>query len=158
MTRPSSMTLVVPVVEPVWMSKEFTYSVSEGLSYKYYDLITSSAEIEGKLTVSGFDVSVEVIKGEPGAHYADHLSRLPENYCGELNLWSVLEHDEYYFASGTNWAIYSGKEVPSVTIPVDPGDHIFATSFGKAVENGHATSNGIRGMFLSPPSTLLILN
>ena len=58
-----------------------------------------------------------------------------------------MEHDPYYFASGTRWSIYSSGEVPSVTIPVEPGDKIFATSFGKAVENGHATSNGIRVTF-----------
>ncbi|MBR3908549.1 MAG: hypothetical protein IKJ50_02400, partial [Clostridia bacterium] len=66
-----------------------------------------------------------------------------------LNLWNILEHDKYYFANGTNWSIYSGGTVKSVTISVEPGDKIFATAFGKAGQNGHVTSNGIRVTFFS---------
>ena len=75
-----------------------------------------------------------------------HLQDMPE-YCCETNLWPELEHDRYYFASGTNWGIHSSGSVYSVTIPVKPGDMIYASSFGKAGENGHAASDGIRTTF-----------
>ena len=150
MTNPSSATLVVPVVYPVWKSKDITYNVSAALTYKYYDITSTSAETKGKLTVNGVDnVSIDVIKGEPDTHYAAHLSQLPENVCKNVNIWNILEHDKYYFASGTNWSVYSGGNVCSVTIPVREGERIFASAFGKAGENGHSSSNGIRTTFFS---------
>ncbi|MBR5289500.1 MAG: DUF4886 domain-containing protein, partial [Erysipelotrichaceae bacterium] len=78
---------------------------------------------------------------------ADHLNEMPEYYCSETNLWDVLEHDPKYFTNGTTWTTYSSGntyKVPSITIPIEEGAMVFATSFGKAGENGHATSNGIR--------------
>ena len=144
-TTGNSETLVVPVVYPVWKSKEVTASVTEGLTYEYYDVLAKSGDVTGKLTVNG--ESVSVVKGQPGLLYADHLSQLPENLCSGLNLWNVLDRDEEYYASGTHWGTHSSGEVRSVTIPVQPGDQIFATSFGKAGENGHDSSNGIRTTF-----------
>ena len=79
---------------------------------------------------------------------AQYFQELPENTCSGLNLWSVLRHDPvYYVNSSGDWGYHSSKNVPSITIPVSPGDKIFATSFGKAKENGHASSNGIRVTF-----------
>jgi hypothetical protein len=52
-------------------------------------------------------------KYDLAAHYSD----LPEKVCSGLNLWNILEHDKYDFASGTNWAVYSSGDVCSVTIP-----------------------------------------
>ncbi len=75
-----------------------------------------------------------------------HLLELPEDICGGTNLWPILPHEDVHFTSGKTW----GKvaiPVPSITIPVNPGDKIFATSFQKAVVNGHETSNGIRVTF-----------
>ncbi|MBQ2898398.1 MAG: dockerin type I repeat-containing protein, partial [Oscillospiraceae bacterium] len=60
---------------------------------------------------------------------AEHYSDLPEKVCSGLNLWNVLPHDEYYFANGTNWAIYSDGTVTSVTIPISEGEKIYSTSF-----------------------------
>ena len=155
-TTGNSETLVVPMVYPLWKSKEVTASVTDGLTYEYYDLLAASGNVTGKLTVNG--ESVSVVKGQPGLLYADHLSQLPENLCSGLNLWNVLEHDKEYFASGTNWGVYSGGTVCSVTIPVKPGDKIFATSFGKAGENGHTSSNGIRTTFFGEYSVVKTMN
>ena len=78
----------------------------------------------------------------------EHWNELPEEVCCGLNLWSVLEHDpKYYVNSKGDWDYHSSKNVPSVTFEVEPGDKIFATSFGKAGENGHSSSNGIRMTF-----------
>ena len=145
-TTGNSATLVVPIVSPVWKSKEISVSVTDGLSYDYYDLLAESGEITGSLTINGNKI-VSVVKGNPGELYADHLSQLPEALCSGVNLWSVLEHDAQYFTSGTHWGSHSSGNVYSVTIPIDPGDQIFATSFGKGGENGHASSNGIRVTF-----------
>ncbi len=183
-TAPGSETLVVPLVSPVWKSKEVTYALSDSLTWEYYDLLAVSDTQSGTLsspytnqtvTVSGHAwsawetvfkptpegagqekrvcadcglIQTRVLKGVWQLYdLASHMQTMPEAYCKDTNLWAVLEHDPYYFASGTKWSIYSSGEVPSVTIPVEPGDKIFATSFGKAVENGHATSNGIRVTF-----------
>ena len=142
-----SGTLVVPVVSPIWKSKTVSYQLSEGLSWNYYDLLAEDAQTEGALTVDG--QIVRVVKAEPGAHYTEHLSELPEDICCGLNLWSVLPHDPYFYSNGTQWGIHSSGNVYSVTIPVNPGERIFATAFGKAGENGHTTSNGIRVTFFS---------
>ena len=146
-TAGNSGTLVVPRVYPIWKSKEVTYELSGGLSWEYYDLLAADAQTEGTLTAGG--KTVHVAKAEPGVHYAEHLSELPEEICCGLNLWNVLEHDPYFYSTGTHWDIHSSGNVFSVTIPVNPGDRIFATAFGKAGENGHATSNGIRVTFFS---------
>ena len=45
---------------------------------------------------------------------------------------------------GTNWAVHSSGNVYSVTFAVEPGEQIYATSFGPAKTNGHGSSNGIR--------------
>ena len=146
----NSGTLVVPMVTPLWKSKDITYTLSDGLTYEYYDLLATDAQTVGALRADGEHMpTVTVAKQEPGLLFADHLSALPEKICQGLNLWTVLEHDKEYFASGTNWAVYSGGNVCSVTIPVKAGDKIFATSFGKANENGHDSSNGIRMTFFS---------
>ena len=145
-----SATLVVPMVTPIWRAKDVTYTVSDGLTYEYYDILATDAQTVGTLRANGANMPmVTVQKQAPGALFANHLSILPEKVCQGLNLWNVLEHDKEYFASGTNWAVYSGGSVCSVTIPVKAGDRIFATSFGKAGENGHTSSGGIRMTFFS---------
>ena len=146
-TKGHSGTLVVPKVYPIWKSKEVTYEISEDLSWDYYDLLAADAQAEGTLTAGG--KMVHVVKAEPGTHYADHLNELPEEICCGLNLWNALEHDPYFYSNGSHWGIHSSGNVYSVTIPVNPGDRIFATAFGKAGENGHATSNGIWVTFFS---------
>ena len=148
-TTGNTNTLVVPIVSPVTRSKDVSYQLSEGLFWNYYDLLAMSKETTGALTVSGAQNKVSVVKAALGSHYASHLIQLPETFCADVNLWSVLEHDQYYFANGNQWSIYSGGRVWSVTIPVEPGDKIYATSFEKAGTNGHESSNGIRVTFFS---------
>ncbi|MBR5289407.1 MAG: DUF4886 domain-containing protein, partial [Erysipelotrichaceae bacterium] len=76
--------------------------------------------------------------------WAEHVNELPESYCSNTNLWLNQTHDDEFFTSGTHWSVHSSGTVTSITIPVTEGDHLYATSFGKAKENGHASSNGIR--------------
>jgi hypothetical protein len=72
-----------------------------------------------------------------------HLQTLPITPCPNTNIWSILEHDDEYFMEGTHWGVHTSGNVYSVTITVNPGDKIYATSFGKAGQNG-TTMNGIR--------------
>ena len=144
----ASGTLVVPTVSPVHKAKEVTYAVTEGLRYEYYDLLANNAQTTGSLAAMGANAAgISVVKQDPGAYFADHLRQLPDALCRGVDLWSALEHDKYFYSSGTHWAVHSSGTVYSVTIPVEPGDQIFATSFGKGGENGHASSNGIRVTF-----------
>ena len=77
------------------------------------------------------------------------MLELSENTCCGLNLWQILKHNEWYFHSGNRWAKHESGKVWSVTIPVEPGTQIYATSFGKYGENGNTVSNanGIRVTF-----------
>ena len=59
-TAGHSATLVVPMVSPVWKSKEVTYTVTDGLRYEYYDLLADSSSVNGKLTAEGAQGSVLV--------------------------------------------------------------------------------------------------
>jgi len=145
-TSGCSDSLVVPMVSPIWKAKEMTYTVTDGLRWEYYDLLADTAQTEGVLT-AGTGETVAVVKQDPGAYFADHLSQLPEKLCLGVNLWNVLEHDPMFYTSGTHWGTHSSGNVYSVTIPVQPGDKIFATAFGKVGENGHATTSGIRCTF-----------
>ena len=77
---------------------------------------------------------------------AAHLQELPEDVCCDTNLWTALPHESVHFTSGKKWGNTS-TPVTSITIPVNPGDRLYATSWKKAGENGHATSNGIRVTF-----------
>ena len=52
-TTGASGTLVVPMVTPVWKSKDITYTVTDGLRYEYYDLMTETVRGEGKLSAVG---------------------------------------------------------------------------------------------------------
>ena len=71
-----------------------------------------------------------------------HLQPLPENACGDTNLWSLLDRDPQYYAAN-GWDIHDSGKVKSVTFRVNPGERLWATSFGEAGTNG-GTMNGIR--------------
>ena len=71
-----------------------------------------------------------------------HLQPLPENACGDTNLWSLMDRDPQYYAAN-GWDIHDSGKVKSVTFRVNPGERLWATSFGEAGTNG-GTVNGIR--------------
>ena len=74
-------------------------------------------------------------------NYNGHLQQLPESLCGGINLWSVLQHDADYYYAGMQW----GKldDVHSVTIPVQPGDKLVATSFAKGIRVAYFDPSGL---------------
>ena len=173
-------TLAVPIVTPIWKAKTVTYTPSENIEYKYYDILAPYSTV-GSLTAVGAKRTlaiqshqwtewqtiripsseslgvkqrvcllcntVEEVEVEGVWQKYDlqaHLSDLPDNICSNINLWTIFEHDPYYFISGAKWGIHSSGTVYSITIPVQAGDKIYATSFGKSGENGTSSANGIR--------------
>ena len=103
--------------------------------------ITETAYADGKITIEA--VTGDLVITARGAFTANgHLQQLPDEFCAGTNLWTALEHDEYYYTV-SGWGIHNSGKVFSVTFPVKPGDQIYATSFGKAGTNGTNT-NGIR--------------
>jgi hypothetical protein len=58
-TQGNNNTLIVPKVYPLWRTKEITYSLSDGLSWKYYDILAENSGVRGVLTVNGAVISVE---------------------------------------------------------------------------------------------------
>ena len=82
----------------------------------------------------------------------EHMTDLPESYCAETNLWSMLPHDREYYHSGVRWDV--NGNVRSVTFAVSGGEQIFATSFGKRGTNGAPSSDGIRLTFFGENGVL----
>ena len=105
--------------------------------------VTASVYADGAVSISSVTGDVVITAtGRVKPVYEDHLQALPENYCAGTNLWPILEHDaEYYTVSG--WGVHSSGNVYSVTIPINEGDRIWATSFQAAGLSG-TNANGIR--------------
>lgn len=82
-----SKTLVVPVVYPVYESKNVTYELSDNLEYKYYDLTAKYGTTGGTLTTVGADnnkiVNIhgksQFKKGENIYYYTETITGLKEN-------------------------------------------------------------------------------
>lgn len=167
-----SDTLVVPKIYPLWKAKEVTYTLSDGLTWSYYDLLADSDELNGTLTVMGTELSVTVVGhnwsdwetiSEPSAEgtgkqqkictdcgkletrpldeacqiYAlgHHLIDLPNHFCCDTNLWTILPHEEVYFTRCKKWD-YSSVPVCSISVPLTSGDKIYATPFPGVGQNG----------------------
>jgi len=103
--------------------------------------ITQSCYSNGVIRVTKVTGDIYISARGEGV-FAEHLVQLPQNFCGKTNLWPLLEHhEEYYGANG--WEIHPSGNVYSVTVPILPGDRLWATSFQKAGTNG-GTIDGIR--------------
>ena len=76
-----------------------------------------------------------------------HLLEMPENICCDTNLWDILPHEDVHFTSGKKWG-YASVAAPSITIPINPGDKVYATSFLAAGDNG-CYIDGIRLTFFN---------
>lgn len=110
----------------------------------YADGIISIGSVTGELHITA--------SGDVKGEHEDHLTVLPETICSSSNLWNLLERSrEYYTATG--WGVHSSGKVFSVTIPVTPGQRIYATSFGAAGSNG-SNMNGIRVTWFGPEKML----
>ena len=68
-TAGSSATLVVPKVYSVWESKNVTFTLSEGLTMNYYDLLVTSPEQTGVLQGQTASNAFSVTKAEPCSHF-----------------------------------------------------------------------------------------
>ncbi len=78
-----------------------------------------------------------------------HLQTLPENITPSTNLYTALTPElGYYSDSKYDYANDNGKDVISITIPVQEGDHISANSFGISAPAG-VNKSGIRCTMLN---------
>ncbi len=113
--------------------------------------ITASAYANGVINIPC--VTGDIVITVKGAFTADgHLQQLPENICAGTNLWPLLEPENIYYTA-TGWGNNANSNY-SVTVPVTAGDRIWATSFGKAGENGY-TANGVRLTWFGADGVLL---
>ena len=80
-------------------------------------------------TVCGFTQIKEVEGSWQKYNLGEHLQELPEKFCCETNLWSELVPEAFMIDHLGNW-VSAGPTVYSVTIPINPGDKIYANSFG----------------------------
>ena len=170
----NSGTLVVPKVYPVWKSKDVSYSLTEGFTWSYYDILASDESHAGTLIMSNQNVIMEghtwdtwEIICEPSAQGPGQQQR----HCSHCDTWETRSVDgswqlykladhltqlPEYMCGGVNlWDVrtpdnryFTGTgwsgSYNSITIPVKGGDKIYATSLGKAGTNGHASISGHR--------------
>ena len=86
-----------------------------------------------------------------------HLQILPDDICLNTNIWKVLIPENIYYTVN-GWGLFSNSpNVHSVTFNVTEGDKIWATSFGKANENGD-NANGTRITWFSEQGLLLTVD
>ena len=117
--------------------------------------ITDECYIDGEINIPV--VTGNVVVTASGEFSADgHLQKFSKQPCSNINIWTILEHDEQYFMDGTRWGVHASGNVYSVTFLVNPGDKIFATSFGKAGQNG-GSINGIRVTFFGTNGVTKVL-
>ena len=106
--------------------------------------ITASAYQNGVVSIPAVTGHV-AITAKAAFSLGEHLQQLPGNVCCGSNLWQLLDHDkEYYTVNG--WDVHASGTVYSVTVPVQAGEKVYASSFGAAGING-STFNGIRVTF-----------
>ncbi len=115
--------------------------------------ITSAVYKNGTITIPAVTGDL-VINAKTRFSLGSHLQQLPEEFCSGVNLWTELEHDKYYYTEKDGWGINSLGTVYSITFPVEEGDRIYASSFGKAGTNGYASLNGIRCTFFGEDGVL----
>ncbi|MBR4078200.1 MAG: hypothetical protein IKK17_06310, partial [Oscillospiraceae bacterium] len=115
--------------------------------------VTASVYKNGTVTIPSVTGEIVITaKGVQKPVYEDYLLQLPEVFCENTNLWPILEHNKEYYGA-TGWTVHGSGKVYSVTIPVAPGDRVYATSFGKQNENG-GTINGIRATWFNVEGVL----
>lgn len=112
--------------------------------------ITDSCYKNGVISIENVTGDI-VITAKAVFSLRDHVQVLPNPYYG-VNLWSALEHDDEYFYID-EWTVHSSGNVYSVTVPVIPGEKIYASSFEAAGVNG-GSLNGIRITFFSNKGVL----
>ena len=114
-------------------------TVTEGTNHRFGQwtrVSVPSAEAPGleqrTCAKCGYVQSVEVEGSWQKYDLADHLQALPDSFCSRTNLWELLEPETVMINHEGKWVVASAL-VHSVTIPVNPGDRVFANSF---VEKG----------------------
>jgi len=108
--------------------------------------ITASAYAEGRIAIPAVTGDIVITAaGRVTPIHQEHLQPLPEAYCSGTNLWTALTPENTYY-TGSAWGNLSGNLVWSVTIPVEPGQQLWATSFQAYGPNGNTFNkvNGIR--------------
>lgn len=103
--------------------------------------ITDSCYANGTITIGAVAGDL-VITARSKFSLGERLQQLPAGVCASTNLWAVLEPENDYY-TGTSWGNIASGEVYSVTVPISPGDRLWATSFQEKGTNG-GSRNAIR--------------
>jgi len=145
--------------------------VSDGMPF---EATLTGEEMQVRVEMDGVDVTEQVYRdgviriesvtgdlrivasGRVKPVYEGHLQELGKNVCADTNLWTLLDHDEQYYAE-SGWMVHSSGKVYSVTIPVSSGDRIWATSIQGSGANG-GTIRGIRVTWFLKDGTVMSMN
>jgi len=117
--------------------------------------VTAKVYANGVITIP--EVTGDLVITAKAKFNADgHLQKLPEKLCPGVNLWTALNPENIYYTA-TGWGNTTVGTTWSITFPVQPGDRIWATSLGKAPENG-SSANGVRVTWFDENGVLVTLD
>ena len=109
--------------------------VVDGQSHRFGEWVVESVPTPERpgvnsrvCTVCGFEHTVEVEGSWQKFDLSAHLQDLPDGFCSGMNLWAELEPEELMIDHLGNW-VSAGAAVYSITVPVKPGDRVYANSF-----------------------------
>lgn len=115
--------------------------------------ITADCYENGVINIPYVSSDVEIII-ESKINLDDYISPLPEVFCSGTNIWNGLKKSEKYYSSG--WKEHNSGALKSVTIPVESGQKIYASSFEEKTING-GNSDGVRITFFDENDVLISL-
>lgn len=109
--------------------------------------ITASCYADGQITIPAVTGDI-VITAKAGSPWGAHL-QTREGTDITTNLWTALTPEGVYYTGNDTWG-NGGNAVTiySITVPVEAGERIYATSFGAKGSNGSSSTDGIRITFL----------
>ena len=119
--------------------------------------ITDSCYANGEISIASVTGDIVVTASSTAPAWQSHVQQRPEDATSTTNLWTALTPENCYYAgAATSYDSVNGwnSDVSSITVPVVPGELIYASSFGDKAENGNVR-DGIRVAFFLSDGTVL---
>ena len=109
--------------------------------------ITASCYADGVITIPAVtgDIVITAAASAPPSPWETHLQERPADPAA--NLWAALQHQNLYYTVN-DWGNNGSNSIWSITVPVQPGEQIYASSFESKSTNGSGSTDGIRVAFL----------
>jgi len=118
--------------------------------------ITASCFANGEISIDYITGDIVITAKSAVPDWYSHVQQRPEGATATTNLWTALTPENAYYAGTTTSydATTWNSGAPSITVPIVPGELIYASSFGGKDENGNLR-DGIRVAFFLSDGTVL---